>query len=145
MGDEMNELQGWYLNKSNADYHSGPGLSTSGMKALLRSPAHYKAPQKEETAAMLQGEAFHCYALQPELFDKQFAVMPHGQDRRTKEGKALAAEAEAHGRAVIGYDTFTEITGMAVAVRSHPLAAEILREGQPRYQDTSQTPDRACS
>lgn len=127
----MTDRHGWYTDISSVDYHSGPGLSTSGMKALLRSPAHFKAPAKEETPAMIEGEAFHCYGLQPELFNKRFAVMPQGQDRRTKEGKALAADAEAVGMTVISYDTFAEIKGMTDAIRAHPLVAEILSEGQP--------------
>jgi hypothetical protein len=47
-----------FYRKSHQDYHAGPGLSQSMIKALLRSPAHAKVPV-EETPAMRFGRAFH--------------------------------------------------------------------------------------
>lgn len=125
----MTELHGWYLNKSNEDYHSGPGLSKTDIMNILRSPAHYKTPQKEETPAMIQGDAFHVYTLQSDLFEKQFAVMPQGLNRVNKEGKGFAAEAEAKGKTVISFDVFSQIKGMADAIHAHPKIAEMLSEG----------------
>lgn len=71
-------------------YDALPGLSYSGMKELMRSPAHYRhwltAP-KEETKALRIGKAVHAAALQPDAFRATYAMAPE-VDRRTKDGKA---------------------------------------------------------
>lgn len=124
------QRNGWYLDLSNEDYHSGEGLSASDIKRLLRSPAHYKyTPPKEPTPAMVQGTAFHTITLQPELFEKEFAVMPQGLNRVKKEGKEFAASAEAYGKTVISYDAYQQIKGMRDAIHEHPYIQQILQVG----------------
>jgi exodeoxyribonuclease VIII len=143
----MAKLQGWYTDISNEEYHSGPGLSKTNLMGLLRSPAHYKAPPKDETPQMIQGEAFHVYTLQRELFDKQFFVMPRGVTRVHKEGKALVAEAEAKGKAVIPYEVFEQIKGMSDAIHAHPALAAMLSEGHAEvsgYWHHKDFPDILC-
>jgi hypothetical protein len=125
----MSPEPGFYLDISNEEYHAGPGLSKTDMSRLLRSPAHYKAPPNEETSAMIQGEAFHLLTLQQELFDKQFAVMPQGQNRAKKEGKEFASNAEAQGKKVIPFEVYNNIKGMKDAIWAHPTLAEILKTG----------------
>lgn len=126
----MATRNGWYLDISNKEYHEGEGISKSDIALLLQSPAHFKTPQKEETPAMIQGEAFHVLTLQPELFEKQFAVMPLGLTRVKKEGKDFVAGAEAFGKEVIPYEVYQQIKGMRDAVLAHPGVAEILSVGQ---------------
>lgn len=59
-------------------YRAHPGISQSSMKELLVSPAHFMArygpgaPPFFPSAAMIQGTAIHCHALEPETFDDQF-------------------------------------------------------------------------
>lgn len=38
----MTDREGLVYDLPEAEYHGGPELSKSGMKALLRSPAHYQ-------------------------------------------------------------------------------------------------------
>lgn len=140
-------LHGWYLNVDSETYHGGEGISKTDLALLLRSPAHFKTPPEEPTPAMIQGEAFHLYTLQPELFDKRFAIMPQGQDGRTKEGKACTAEAEAKGKQVISSDIFENIKGMRGAIWAHPKIAEILSEGQAEvsgYWNDLRYPEILC-
>jgi hypothetical protein len=74
-------------------YHGGPGLSSTRLKKILRSPAHAKAVQVE-TPALALGRAVHCAVLEPEKF-ATFYVQRPDVDGRTKEGKAARAEFEA--------------------------------------------------
>lgn len=68
------------------EYHAAPGLSSSLLKLLLRSPAHYKAREHKDTAALRFGIAFHCAVLEPVKYAMHKLVQPEC-DRRTKDGK----------------------------------------------------------
>lgn len=64
---------GIYDNITNHDYHSGPGISKSGLDLIAKSPAHYHyavtaANDNEPTAAQALGTAFHALLLEPEVF-----------------------------------------------------------------------------
>lgn len=77
---------------SNSDYHSGAGISCTGLKKIAVSPAHYKHGEFKQTAAMFTGSATHAAILEPDLFAKQYVTLPSGKDRRSSEYKALCAE-----------------------------------------------------
>ena len=74
-----------------AEYEAVPALSYSGMKELLRSPAHYqhwlKNP-REETKALRLGKATHAAFLTPDVWASTYKTLPADLDRRTKDGKA---------------------------------------------------------
>lgn len=77
-------------NLSNADYHAHPAVSSSQLKHMLRTPAHFKASletSKEPSDAMKLGSLVHTLLLEPHLVDYEYTVMPKF-DRRTKQGKA---------------------------------------------------------
>lgn len=72
---------GIYDNISNADYHGGAGISKSGLDLVAKSPAHYfhavNAANDNEhvpTVAQAFGTAFHALLLEPEEFQKTYAV-----------------------------------------------------------------------
>src|SRR6185369_8534287 len=80
-------------NISNEEYHSSNGISRTSLMLLNKSPYHFwyeklsgEFEKKEQTPAMNLGSAFHTLLLEPELFDKEFAVMAK-VDKRTKDGK----------------------------------------------------------
>lgn len=94
-------------------YHAGPGISSSGLKEILKSPAHYqayKAAPQTDTAALRFGRLVHSRLLEPELFKATVIVRserpqePERPDhlaavtRRSKEGKAALDEWEASWR-----------------------------------------------
>lgn len=73
---------GVYDDLSNDEYHSGPGISKSGLDIVHRSPAHFKAAkdarakgvERRSTAAQVIGTAFHCLLLEPHLFADLYAA-----------------------------------------------------------------------
>lgn len=73
----------------NKEYRTREGVSSTDLKHLMRSPAHFKYwkehPQ-EDTPALLFGRASHKYMLEKDDFFNEFAVVPN-IDRRTKAGK----------------------------------------------------------
>ncbi|GAW36982.1 exodeoxyribonuclease 8 [Roseovarius sp. A-2] len=80
-GNEDHPL-GIFAGKSNAEYHGGPGVSKSSLDVVRRSLAHFKFAQeqraagaeREETAAMVVGSAEHGVLLEPDQFEKEFAL-----------------------------------------------------------------------
>lgn len=119
---------GMILGLSNADYHSLPSVSSSQLKTILRSPAHYKAaylsgaPRKEPTASMVLGSLTHTLFLEPENFGSEYIIAPDC-DRRTKEGKAVysAFQDAAEGLAIITADQLQTAQAMAKALRGHAI------------------------
>ena len=74
---------------SNKEYRQMEGISSSELKKLMKSPAHYKYwkdnPQ-EDTPALLFGRAAHKYVLETYDFYNEFAVAPDFK-YQTKEDK----------------------------------------------------------
>lgn len=78
-------------NMTRAEYEAVEALSYSGMKELLRSPAHFqhwKKNPKEETKALRLGKATHAAFLTPDVWASTYKTLPADLDRRTKDGKA---------------------------------------------------------
>lgn len=72
-------------------YHQGPGISSTDLKHLLRSPAHYKAAKEdpfEDSAALRLGRAIHCAVLEPAKFEA-FYKPAEKVDSRTTYGKTV--------------------------------------------------------
>src|SRR6478609_9326519 len=79
------------------DYLRAPGINASGLKRILRSPAHFQASltePEEPTESLEYGKLLHFIVLEPELFEARCVVQPKF-DLRTKVGKAGLAEWEA--------------------------------------------------
>lgn len=121
---------------SNAMYHRHPSASSSMLKTILRSPAHYYAayldgaPRKEPTANMVLGTMTHTAYLEPELFNSEYVVAPD-VDRRTKDGKASWADflAMNDGMTVVTAEQVDLAQAMASALRGHTLHLAIQMGG----------------
>lgn len=103
------------------DYRNNEAFSRSQLFKLSKSPAHFKYALENpevETPALAFGTAFHAYVLEKDKFDSEYIVAPK-LDRRTKEGKALAAQIEASGKIPISEDAFAQIQAMAESVMSN--------------------------
>ncbi|GAA5563593.1 exodeoxyribonuclease 8 [Acinetobacter schindleri] len=93
---------------SNDAYHASPEFSSSQLKDILRSRAHFhsnnilKENERESKKHFDFGTLAHTLFLEPEQFENEFVVGPKF-DRRTKEGKAEAAawEAANQGKIII--------------------------------------------
>ena len=125
---------GVYFNLSNAEYHSGPGISKSQLDMVALSPALLKwqesAPVDEEKLQALDmGTALHCLLLEPDEFDKRFIVAP-AFNRRTTAGKAAEAEflAECYGMGmtVMDAEQGRKLKLMRDSALAHPAARWLL-------------------
>lgn len=107
-----------------ADYHSSPGLSSSEIKRLLVSPAHFKQYQPYETAAMEFGTALHCAILEPETFYATYLV-EEKIDRRSKEGKAAYEALVASGKKLLKPEQWDAITAMSTLFFNHAICRNL--------------------
>jgi len=105
-------------------YHRhSPGISSTGLKKLLRSPAHYRAylegladKAQSDTAARRFGRAAHAWLLEPALFDSKFAVWSGGARR----GKAYDEfEAQHVGRTILTHEEMLQVQGCVQALLAH--------------------------
>lgn len=117
---------------SNAAYHSGPGISCTGLKKIAVSPAHFKHGEFKQTAAMSMGSATHSAILEPKSFAEQYVTLPAGKDRRSAEYKALCAEYGADN-VLVSADS-CQIGAMQSAVRANPVARKWLYQEQGRNE-----------
>lgn len=127
---------GVYPDMTNDAYHSGPGISKSGLDLIARSPYLYRhRPEIETTRAMLIGSAFHAATLEPGTFTDLFAVAPE-VNARTNAGKAELElfRQENDGKTILAREDAEKVAAMAKAVLDHPMAANILRDDQGRAE-----------
>jgi len=117
---------GIYLEISNKDYHADPALSHSGMERLAITPSHFKV-MIEATPGMVLGAPFHCKALQPELFNKEFVIWPTEYRRKKTE----IDDAKANGQEWIKEADLIIIDSMIDALKGHLIASKLLSGGVP--------------
>lgn len=99
---------GVYADIENDAYHSGPGISKSGLWTIYtQSPAHYKFAERKETKAFDFGTACHFAILQPELFEPR--VMRGPMDRRGNNWKDAQAEAANSGRLLLTSPDYDDV------------------------------------
>ncbi|CCN24150.1 phage-related exonuclease [Bordetella bronchiseptica 1289] len=117
-------------------YHSGPGISKTGLDHIARSPALFYAlhldptrPAEKERAGQLEGQLAHCAILEPAEFDKRYAVGPD-VSRATKAWKEWEASLPA-GVIAIKPDQRETAMRQAESVRRLPDVAEALDAGRP--------------
>jgi len=116
---------------NDVDYFALPRLSPSGAKTLLKSPALYKYEQenpREPSAEMRFGSMFHALVLEPEQFEKRYALAPD-VDRRTTAGKDAYARflRDHEGQEAVSVDDWDRAHRMCDAVIAE--ASSLLSEG----------------
>ncbi len=114
----------------NKQYREMEGVSSSDLKKIMRSPAHfryYKDNPQEDTLALLLGRAAHKYVLETYDFYNEFAVAPNC-DRRTKEGKAewLLFCDQNENKDIITEEQFEQIDAMRIAAYATPFVSKLL-------------------
>jgi len=119
---------------TNEDYHAHPALSKSSLDEFNKSPYHYwlkylsgEAPPVKWTDAFTIGSALHALVLEPQNFERDFAVKDK-VDARTKAGKEYNASfAElAEGKIVIDEDQVALCEKLVNSIQNHPLSDEYL-------------------
>lgn len=114
----------------NEVYHADRScVSSTGLKAILRSPAHYQAylnGEHKETPALFLGTAIHARLLEPELFAEEYVTAPTG-DKRLKEYKEF--EIAFANKKILTPDQVAIVEGIAASVDTHTSASTLLRGG----------------
>ena len=120
-------LSGIYDGVSNADYHSSPGISKSGLDAINRSPAHFKySAQREPTRAMEIGTAIHTAILEPERFEAEYVLLKHVTDRRQSEYKDAVKERGSE-RVLVSTEA-VKVAAMQESIYSNQAAKDLLNK-----------------
>jgi hypothetical protein len=135
-----------------AQYHTRrlDVASASGLKQVLRSPAHFKHwaehPEDDKSSpALTFGRALHAAILEPDVFLRTYAVVEAGAPKYptpaqwnakksnpdSEAAKAWWKEWEANnaGRIRLSLDDYDRAQRMADSARSHPVAAGLIVGG----------------
>jgi hypothetical protein len=124
----------WRNNLSNESYQNDfrTYLSSSDIRRLLRSPAHYKNPTRIESPAMAFGTLVHTFVLEPNVAEARYRTRAD-VDGRTKEGKAVrdweASLATQQGIQFVNRSDYDAAVSIASAVRTHLGASALLAGG----------------
>jgi hypothetical protein len=119
-------------------YHDAEGFSRTQLLAFNKSPYHFWyehlsgiAEKKEPTDAMRMGSAIHTLLLQPELFKKEYAILPL-LDRRTTKGKETYAAfmEENTGKIILSYEQYEKIISIITNVQRHEIVSNLLHGAQ---------------
>lgn len=103
------------------DYHTSPGISSSGISLLLDCPKKYwyeylsGESKKESEKSRRIGSATHTLLLEPEKFQNQFAVI---KSLQTKEGKLTKEKEKANNKIVITEDEFNTALACSNSIKS---------------------------
>jgi hypothetical protein len=115
-------------------YHSGPGVSKSGLDSIDANPAIYYArhldpnrPTAERKAGQMEGSLAHCAVLEPETFAQRYIVGPDVSTRAVKAWKDF--EAANPDKVCIKVDEYDAAMRQAESVRKLPEVAEALQRG----------------
>lgn len=121
---------GIYYAMSNEAYHSGPGVSKSGLDLIAVNPSayiwHKQAPVDYLALQALDlGSALHCALLEPTEFEKRFIVAPEFNRRATAGREAeseFLAQAYADGMTPLTHEDAAKLRIMKDSVMAHPVA-----------------------
>lgn len=115
-------------------------ISSSGLKLLAQSPAHYwtryrdpNRVKKAETDALRVGKAIHCAALEPLKFKQRYVRMDEAVDLRTKAGREYRDELLESGLVPLKADEFDGVVALVAKLRQHPVWPAWLCGGEPEY------------
>ena len=112
------------------DYHTSPGLSSTGMKWILRSPKHYRQAMDHriEKAAFDLGHLVHAKVLGVGMGIAVIpdAVLSKSGTTGTDAARAFIADARAAGLVPVKADLAIKVDAIAEAVLANPKAAALL-------------------
>lgn len=126
---------GVYFGLDNSLYHAGAGLSSTGVRRILKTPFHFYAatlpnnkPKAPPTASILNGHLTHCLLLEPGEFESRYRVGPT-VNKNTLIWREYVAEWAAKGVQVIGEEQFDAAFAQARNLRAVEAVAELLADG----------------
>lgn len=107
-----------YVSDMPADvYHSHDSISNTGLKLMMRSPAHYKYSDVKDksTRFKVAGSALHMACLEPHIFYDTYTILRSSENRMTSEYKT--AKKEYGEEFVLVKPEIEKIEGMARSLR----------------------------
>lgn len=121
---------------TNEAYHSGPGVSNSGLKLIGdKTPAHYYAqyldpnrPAASSTKPQMIGTAVHAACLEPDRFEEEYVVAPFQRGNQAGLKAWKQAEADDRNRHILIEPEYDGVLAMRQALRSHPVAGRLLSD-----------------
>lgn len=137
-----------YPDLPNEVYHAGPGISASMLAEWADEticPAYWKQRQanpKPATDAMEFGTAVHRLALEEELFEKHYAVVPKGKKRDARTAWYQAFCAEHEGKVHLTQKDADDIRNVAEKLRENSFFRDLIGP-QPLIENSfyAQDPD----
>lgn len=119
----------------NEIYHAHPeGISSTGLKLMLRSPAHYRYQEQEETTRPKQiGTAIHTAILEPDVFEKEYVLLKGVKVRTASEYKQ-AIKVHSSERVLVAHEA-DKVAGMKETVYANQILSSRLSE--PGYRELS--------
>lgn len=126
-----------YVSDMPADiYHAHDSISNTGLKLMMRSPAHYKyQEQKESTRAMVLGSALHMACLEPDIFYDTYRLLRSSENRVTSEYKE--AKKEFGEEFVLVKPEIERIEGMAKSLRGSKILNYWLYDNDYSHKELS--------
>lgn len=128
------------VRNTNEEYHSGDGISCSGLKLIGQSPLHfwqeYINPNREEPPrkqAFVIGSALHCAVLEGEDFPHRYAIKPDVSGT-TLKGKALNAYLEGPEAFLANHQPVPD--GIGKTKEGKALVAEIEANGKTAMDES---------
>ena len=117
------------------EYRTYPALSRSELWRINDSPEKfkwYKQHPPEQTDALLFGSLVHKLVLEGESFFDDYAVVPDGADRRTKEGKATYEQfvADSQGKIIVFHRMLDPALDMSGAALRNRLVLDLIENSQ---------------
>lgn len=133
---------GIYFDLPNEAYHSGPGISKSGLWTISQqSPAHYRFGEREQKNHFDFGEACHLAILQPELFEQRVYRGP--DDRRGNKWKDAAEWCAGEGRLLLTSGDYDSVMTIRDAVHADQWISAIITGGKPLIEASGYWTDPA--
>lgn len=113
------------------EYRQHPAISRSELWMLRDSPEKFrymKENPQPTTDALLFGQVFHKYVLEPDTFNDEFIFEPEC-DRRTSEGKAIYKDflSQVGNKKIVPRDMMKQAAEMGEAINNNKLAAKLIK------------------
>jgi len=125
---------GLHLGIPELEYHALPGLSSTGIKNMLKSPAHYDwaRTHRRERVAFDVGHAAHAKILGVGLGVVEYPaehLTPSGNVSEKAATKNWAKEQRDQGLVPVTPDQVAAVDAMAEKVARHPIAGKLIGSG----------------
>lgn len=116
-------------NLSDREYNEIEAVRNTDLGLIKKSINHYlNRDEKESNENFRIGRAFHCFILEPEVFQNEAIILPNEFDRRSKERAAQYDEWERAGRIILKQKELDNFKMMRDSLMSHPFIKNVLKK-----------------